>query len=114
MVKDQLQAGRTAHTSEKLFQEQVIKLAMMNGWKYFHATPHAVRTGVWRSDGKGFPDLVLAHYKRGLIFAELKTFNGKVGTEQMEWAISLNPWVEYHVWKPEDLPDIAQRLGRKA
>jgi len=100
--------------SERMFQEQVLQLAVMNGWRHFHPTPHHVRAGVWRSDGKGFPDLVLAHYKRGLIFAELKDISGKVGTEQMEWAISLNPWCEYYVWRPRDLQQIAERLGRAA
>ena len=64
--------------SERLWQDQVTQLAIMNGWQVFHPTPHAVRPGVYRTDGKGFPDLVLAHKHRGLIFAELKTERGKV------------------------------------
>ena len=97
--------------SEKLFQEAVIKLAQMNGWLHFHPAPSQVRPGVWRSDGKGFPDLVLAHPVRGLIFAELKTAKGKVSDDQVVWAAALRPHVEVYVWRPQDLERIAQRLA---
>jgi len=46
--------------SEKLFQSAIIQIALLNGWQMFHATPHQVRPGVFRSDGKGYPDLTLA------------------------------------------------------
>ena len=59
--------------SEAIFMDQVIRLAKTQGWLIFHASPKMVRPGVWRSDGRGFPDLVLVHKSRGLIFAELKT-----------------------------------------
>ena len=105
------------NASEKLFESKVKQLAVMNGWHYFHATPHQVRPGVFRSDGKGFPDLCLtkapsASHAGGLIFAELKTAIGKPSKEQLEWLRALAPWAEVYLWRPNDLDHIADRLGR--
>lgn len=96
---------------ERLFQDAVIKLAQMNGWVHFHPSPAQRRPGVWRTDGRGFPDLVLAHRERGLIFAELKTNVGKMSPDQRAWEWNLTPHVEYHLWRPADLNRIAERLG---
>lgn len=104
--------------SEKLFQEQVIKLARMNQWMVFHASPSSPRPGVWKSDGKGFPDLVLvsnSRPSRGVIFCELKTAEGKLSAEQEDYARALiNAGTEYHLWRPRDIDNIAARLGRQA
>ncbi len=99
--------------SERIWQDQVVTLARMNGWQVFHPTPHQVRPGVFRSDGAGFPDLVLAHAERGLIFAELKTERGKVSAAQKIWALAINPHAEWYLWRPNQLEAIAERLGRK-
>jgi len=99
--------------SEKLFQEAVLHLAQMNGWQHFHPSPAQKRPGVWRTDGQGFPDLVLAHHDRGVIFAELKTATGKMSPGQRVWEYALYPHVEWHLWRPSDLPRIAERLGPK-
>lgn len=102
------------NASEKLFESKVKQLAVMNGWHYFHATPHQVRPGVFRSDGKGFPDLTLSHPERGLIFAELKiqAASAKASKEQLEWLRALAPWAECYLWRPNHLDEIAERLGR--
>jgi hypothetical protein len=101
--------------SERLFQDKVEQIAKMNGWLIFHASPHMVRPGVWRSDGKGFPDLVLCHPSRGLIFAELKSQEGRLSHEQKLWAEALlNAGVEHYVWRPNQLDLIAMRLGKAA
>jgi len=103
--------------SEKLFQDQVIKVARMQQWLVFHATPSSPREGLWRSDGNGFPDLVLVSTSvpsRGVIFCELKTADGKLTAEQEKYARSLiNAGIEYHLWRPRDIDIIADRLGRK-
>jgi hypothetical protein len=103
--------------SEKIFQDQVIKLARMQQWLVFHASPSSPRPGVWRSDGAGFPDLVLVSTSvptRGVIFCELKTADGKLSAEQEKYARCLiNAGIEYHLWRPRDLDLIADRLGRK-
>ena len=104
------------NVSEKLFQESVLKLAKTQQWLVFHASPSSPRPGVWKSDGKGFPDLVLTSThipSRGVIFAELKTMDGKLSAEQVKYAQSLiNAGIEYHTWRPSDIDKIAARLGR--
>lgn len=97
--------------SERIFQDQVKHLAKSLGWVVFHAVPFQVRPGVWRSDGKGFPDLIMAHRTRGFIAAELKAKDGRLSADQLEWGHNLQPWVEYYVWRPKDLQAIAKRLG---
>lgn len=108
---------QTMTVSEKIFQDQVIKLARMQQWLVFHASPSSPRPGVWKSDGSGFPDLVLVSTSvpsRGVIFCELKTADGKLSPEQEKYARCLiNAGIEYHLWRPRDLDIIADRLGRK-
>jgi hypothetical protein len=101
--------------SERLFQDAVEQIAKMNSWLIFHASPKMVRPGVWRSDGKGFPDLVLCHPKRGFIMAELKSQDGRLSHDQKLWAEALlNAGIEHYVWRPNQLHLIAARLGRQA
>ena len=98
--------------SERIFQDKVEQIAKMNGWLIFHASPHLVRPGVWRSDGRGFPDLVLVHKSRGLIFAELKTDLGRLSEHQLDWGEAIvSAGGEYHLWRPQNLQAIAERLG---
>lgn len=97
--------------SERIFQDQVKHLAKSMGWVVFHSVPFQVRPGQWRSDGKGFPDLIMAHRQRGFIAAELKAKDGRLTAEQLDWGNNLQPWVEYYVWRPRDLQAIAKRLG---
>jgi hypothetical protein len=106
------------NASEKLFESKVKQLALLNGWHCFHATPHQVRPGVFRSDGKGFPDLCLAKaptasHAGGLLFCELKSAVGKASKEQMEWLAALAPHCEVYLWRPADLSIIEARLSRR-
>jgi hypothetical protein len=98
--------------TERIFLDQVRTLALMNGWQFFHPSPGQVRPGVWRSDGKGFPDICMASESRGLIFAELKLDKGKASAEQLTWLKALTPHAEVYLWRPADLSQIALRLGR--
>lgn len=100
------------NASERLFQSAIIQIALLNGWQMFHATPHQVRPGVFRSDGKGYPDLTLAHENKGLIFAEIKTATGKASKEQLGWLKALAPHAEVYIWRPEHLNQIEERLSR--
>ena len=95
--------------SEQDFQKQVQQVAQMYGWLTFHATPHAVGTA-WRTDGRGFPDLVLAHRDHGVIFAELKTERGRLSDGQKDWAAAIVGHVEYYCWRPSQLSSIMRRL----
>jgi hypothetical protein len=101
--------------SERLFQDKVEQIAKMNGWLIFHASPHQVRPGVFRSDGKGFPDLCMVHRTRGFIMAELKSTTGRLSHDQMMWGEALlASGIEHYVWRPNQLDLIATRLGREA
>ena len=97
---------------EAIFQDQVVRMARGQGWLVFHPAPFQVRPGVWRSDGKGFPDLVLVSpHGRGIIFAELKADGGKLSDEQIKWGEALvKSGGEYYLWRPKDLQTIALRL----
>ena len=97
---------------EAIFQDQVVRMARGQGWLVFHPAPFQVRPGVWRSDGKGFPDLVLIHPQgRGAIFAELKADTGKLSEEQIRWGEAIvKSGGEYYLWRPKDLQSIALRL----
>lgn len=99
--------------SEADFQSTVMALAKQYGWLAFHASPHQVGP-IWRTDGRGFPDLVLAHPKRGVIFAELKTERGRLTETQADWGNALEPHVEYYCWRPSQLSLIAKRLGQSS
>ena len=102
---------RVNDASERLFQDQVVQIFRMNGWWVFHPTPHLVRGTVWRSDGAGFPDLVCAHPVRGLLFAELKTEKRKLSPFQERWRDALDPHIEYYLWRPRDILNIAKRAS---
>lgn len=105
----------------------VLGIAKAYGWRSAHFRPartaHGFRTAV-QGDGKGFPDLVLAHGPAGrLVFAELKAQRGRHTPEQGAWLGTLdmivdgidgivgtgigpdeNPF-EVHTWRPRDLLD---------
>jgi hypothetical protein len=90
--------------SEKVFQEQVRKAAIINGWRYYHT---------WSSmhSAQGFPDICMVRDKR-LIFCELKSAKGKVTVEQEAWLKSLAciPNVEVYTLRPDDFDDFYERL----
>lgn len=99
--------------SERLWQDKVEQIAKMNSWLIFHPSPHQVRPGVYRSDGKGFPDLCMAHPTKGVLFVELKTETGRLSSDQIKWAEALIAnGIEYYVWRPSQIDLIAERLGR--
>jgi len=84
--------------NERQFQAAIIELAKWNGWKVFHPLPAQNARGGWRTAQAGdigFPDLVLVHPERGVIFAELKTAGA-----------------EAYVWRPRDIDYIKDRLQR--
>jgi hypothetical protein len=100
---------------ESEFQSQVIMLARLFGWLVMHTRTVQIRPGVWATPlqgDSGFPDLVLAHEYRGVLFAELKSEDGRVGHEQQDWIDTLLAGgAEVHVWRPKDLEEITARLS---
>lgn len=100
--------------TEKAFQHAVEHLAHVYGWRLFHAKPSQLPNGRWvtaQTGNTGFPDLVLAHPVKGLIFAELKTQRGRVSPAQRIWLNTLEATgAECHVWRPQDFDFIKNRL----
>lgn len=89
---------------EKEFQQQVLDLARLLGWHCYHT---------WLSvkSAAGFPDLVLAHPQRGVIFAELKRQDRDLTPAQAEWfGVLVAGGAEAYVWRPDDFDAIKQRL----
>lgn len=101
--------------SERLFQAKVIQIAKMNGWLVFHARRSQGVDGKWYTAVQGdvgFPDLVMAHKTRGVIYAELKAPRGRVDQTQKRWIETLDlAGAEAYIWYPKDLETIAKRLG---
>ena len=98
--------------SEASFLQQVKGLAYIHGWDCHHAQPSMTRTGRYITTGAaGFPDLVLCHPTKGLIFAELKTAKGKTSIAQDHWLAILNRHAEVYIWRPEQLQEIEHRLS---
>ena len=101
-------------TTEKQFESQIKELAKLFGYLYYHT---------WRSfhSPAGFPDCVLVKIEPmpKVIFAELKTDNLKTSQptfEQYGWLYALQSVggvVECYLWRPADLQEIADILGRQ-
>ena len=103
--------------TEAAFQAQVIMLARTMGWMVQHTRPAQVG-GKWLTPvagDVGFPDLVLSHRTKGLVFAELKTDKGRLAPAQQEWRDCLHSaGAEWYLWRPNDLMDVMARLSRAA
>jgi hypothetical protein len=99
---------RKQTTPEADFQEQVIALARLHGWRVAHFRKVRVQrkngTVYWETpvaaDGKGFPDLILVRGSR-IIAAELKTDAGALKPEQTLWLDAFRgAGVLALVWRP--------------
>ena len=102
--------------SEKDWQAQVVQLAGTFGWMVQHSRPAQVgEQGRWVTaitGDVGFPDLVLAHRTKGVVFAELKTDTGRMATAQTDWRDTLAGHVEWYLWRPSDIAAVMRRLSR--
>lgn len=104
--------------TERAFQSTVVELAKWGKW-LVHAERAAInRSGRWSTPiqgHKGFCDLVMVRGSE-LIFAELKTDEGKLTAAQREWLNALQgAGVEAVIWRPGDLEMVKRRLvGRVA
>ena len=93
--------------TEKQFQEEIRKAALIHGWRFFHPWLSIHSTG-------GFPDCTMVHAKKKrLIFAELKP-EGKYPTrDQKQWLEDLlSVGVEAYLWHPSDMDEIWEILRR--
>ena len=91
--------------NEKQWQTNVIQLAKTYGWTVYHTL---------RSEGSepGFPDLVLVHPKRGVLFRELKTDDGRMSSDQLRWlGVLTSAGCDADVWRPADLDRVNLELA---
>ena len=102
--------------TEAAFQAQVIQLAQTFGWMVQHTRP-AKQGDRWLTPiagDVGFPDLVLAHAVRGVLFVELKTDKGAVSDAQYKWGRTLRDGgAAWRIWRPKDWPEIERVLGAR-
>lgn len=106
-------ASVSLRCTEAQFQDMVIDLARLCGWRVAHFRPGRTAKG-WRTpvsgDGGGFPDLVLLSGSRQLV-VELKSQKGRLSAEQNVWLNAFRlAGVEARVWRPADWPEIQQTL----
>lgn len=96
--------------SEADFQQRVLDLAALTGWRAYHHpdSRHATTAGL--------PDLILLHMATGrIVFAELKKATGRVRPGQREFleAAAKDPRNEVALWRPADWNQVAAVLRGK-
>lgn len=99
--------------SEAQLQAAVIELAARTGWRVFHAKTMQTNKGRWltaQAGHNGFPDLVLVHRTKGILFVELKSKKGRLSPDQVEWGQMLEQHGEWRLWRPADWPTIVKTL----
>ena len=113
MTRRDVDAGTAmyARVSEEDFMRQVVEAAKLLGWLYYH--PHDSR-----HSPAGFPDLVLIR-NGTLIFAELKSEDGKMTLEQLAWERELiktqedsDGIVRHYIWRPHDIDKILRLFDK--
>ena len=99
--------------SESELQQAILQLAEAHNWKAYHVVN--VKRNIRNRSSIGFPDIVLAHATRGIIFAELKSKTGKVSADQEEWisvlhnAALVRP-AESYLWRSDNWKEIERRI----
>jgi hypothetical protein len=86
---------------EKELQKTIREMATAFGWSFVYSVPDSRL-----ATAKGMPDLILLKEGR-LMFAELKTMQGRLTSEQVIVLDLLRsiPEVEVNVWRPDSLLD---------
>ena len=115
MTAAQLRAQLAKRMPERDFTQRVIRYARLRGWLVHHCRPTRMASGRWATaiqGDAGFPDLVLAHPNRGVIYAELKTESGRLSAEQNRWQHALTcAYARSFTWRPSDWHTIVEALG---
>ena len=99
--------------TEAQFQSAVIDLAVTLGWRVHHARTVQNAAGRYMTaiqGHPGFPDLVLAHRQHGVLYAELKSTQGRLSEHQKQWRALLEPTGRYRLWRPDDWNTITATL----
>lgn len=73
------------------WQDQVVQLAHLLGWRHLHVRRTRGKGGHWTTSTnvKGWPDLFLWHPRHGFAAVELKVGKDKVRSDQAEVLVSL-------------------------
>lgn len=103
------------YASETEFQNAVAELAQSLGWMVAHFRTSRTKSGGYSTavqyDGKGFPDLVLVHPVRGVLFREMKSEKGSLRPDQRVWIEKLEKaGADVSVWKPSDYDRVEREL----
>lgn len=87
--------------------EHILALARRLGWLAYHTRDS-------RRSAEGWPDVVLCNGDR-LIITELKSARGTLTEQQALWLEMLQHTgkAEVYIWRPADLPQIAEILQGK-
>jgi hypothetical protein len=102
-------ASTRGSISEERFEQQVILLARLRGWRGYHTRKsYGVVMGVSPSDAYGWPDWAFWHPRKGLfMLRELKSQSGVVLPRQKQVIAELAACgVDCKVWRPSDWADI--------
>jgi hypothetical protein len=90
---------------EKDWQRTVTDAATALGWSCFHVYDS-------RRSAPGFPDLVLVRER--IVFAELKTAQGRTTPAQVAWRNAILAAAgEHYVWRPGDWLEVQAVLRRR-
>ena len=116
--------------TEEQFQQQVIDLAHLCGWKVAHFRSIRIQrkdgsvyyaTPV-QADGARFPDLIMGKEGRRNIAAEVKIQTGRVAKGKFDkkgrWVMGQDEWLELlgqggadsYLWRPSDFDTIVEVL----
>ncbi len=101
---------------EEEFQQQVIDMAHLYGWKIAHFRPGMNRRGQWQTavsgDGAGFPDnFLVRRATRHSLVAELKIPPNPLTEKQNEWLDDCEICgIPAYVWTPDDWAEIESVL----
>lgn len=105
--------------SERQFQDRIIQVAQLYGWKLIYHPPDNVpvtaRSGARyvQNIKAGWPDLVLCRPPE-ILFWEIKTEKGKVKPEQEQWIDALHRCgLEVRIIRPSDFAWVQERLRRR-
>jgi hypothetical protein len=105
--------------TEREFQAAVMELAQLSGWETLHCRTSMQQgrylTATTGTMAKGWPDLVLVNWRRGLLlFVELKGDRGRVTPDQERvHEVLIAAGLEVEVWHPKDWPYIEATLTSK-
>jgi len=104
----------SAHISERMWQDKVEQVAIINGWIVDHKIPMRFNGRPFTTGKAGMPDLILIHPRgHGILYVELKTERGKLSPAQIEVAAALRAnGAEYYLWRPSQMHEVEERLGR--